>query len=204
MMTAFPKPLRQLTVTTVLPFLLALVNSVLLPLLTRRLAWRIVRSQTVAAMRVSRERAEALVSMLVTRLLLLARLVTMVVIPVGAVLVLAEGCGGRWKLLWFVCAASTNTTVSYSDELGCRPTQSIGCDYYVPSSGGGLGCEPFCTSPDGDPADVANVAAAPAHPHYYAPPALTAELLCDNSGSSSSAERCVRGGVADVRGRSGR
>ena len=70
-----------------MPFLLVLVNAVLLPALTRLLVRRGWRRDALA------RDAAALTS----RLLLLARLLTTVLIPVGAVLLLGSGCGERWR-----------------------------------------------------------------------------------------------------------
>ena len=67
-----------------MPFLLAIINAVLLPELTRVLVYRGWRRDMQA-----RDAAT------LTSRLLLARLLTMIVIPVGAVLVLGEGCGER-------------------------------------------------------------------------------------------------------------
>ena len=111
------------------PFLLAVINSVFLPALTRTFVRR------------SGERSSAEEAALVSRLLIVARLLTMIVIPVGAVMWLGEGCGERWKSFWSVCR--TNTTVDYNKVTGCYPPTSLGCRYYVP---GDLTAEQLCTS----------------------------------------------------------
>ena len=76
-----------------------------------------------------------------SRLLLLARLLTTIVIPVGAALVLGADCGGRWKALWDVCSGASNITVRYDKVTGCHPAGGAGCDYYVP---GGLTAQQLC------------------------------------------------------------
>ena len=67
---------------------------------------------------------------LISRLLVVARLLTTLVIPVGAVLVLGSGCGERWRRLWSVCRGN-GTFVSYNDKTGCT---GPGCKYYIPNS----------------------------------------------------------------------
>ena len=102
------------------PFLLALINAVLLPALTRLLVRRGWRRDALA------RDAAALTS----RLLVVARLLTTLVIPVGAVLVLGSGCGERWRRLWSVCRGN-GTFVSYDPKTGCT---GPGCNYYIPDS----------------------------------------------------------------------
>ena len=118
--------------------MLALVNAVLLPALTRLLVrhgWqRNMRGRAAAALN--------------TRLLLMARLLTTIVIPVGAVLLLAEGCGGRWKSMWVACHGN-NTFASYNETAGCT---GRGCQYYIASgtvgSPAALTARQLCTAND--------------------------------------------------------
>ena len=99
------------------PLLLALINSVLLPTLTRSLVHRGWQRSALA-----RDGA-----VLTSRLLVLARLLTMLVLPAGAVLILSEGCGKRWRQLWSVCR-DNNTFVEYNEKTGCS---GPGCNYYI-------------------------------------------------------------------------
>ena len=108
------------------PFLLALINAVLLPALTRLLVRRWLGRQ--------RSMIADVGGAVAARLLLMARLITTVAIPVGAVLVLGEGCGEGWKSLWSACLS--NTTVSYSAKTGCHTQGKPACDNYIPSLSG--------------------------------------------------------------------
>eukprot|EP00937_MAST-01D_sp_MAST-1D-sp2_P003592 g3592.t1 len=139
------------------PFLLALVNAVVLPVLTRAVVGGCLRRGAAGG------RGDEVAA----RLLVLARLLTTIVIPVGAVLVLGEGCGEGWKLLWTPCHG--NTSITYDTQTGCHPPRSAACDYYIPGRVGG------------DSRDQ---------------PELSVERLCSTAiGGGYASERCARGAM---------
>eukprot|EP00937_MAST-01D_sp_MAST-1D-sp2_P003855 g3855.t1 len=121
------------------PLLLALINAVLLPALTRLLVRR---------MR-GLHRRPALAAAVSARLLLLARVLMTIVIPVSAALLLSAECGGRWTALWSVCSGGSATATRYNVTTGCHPANSSGCAFYIPGGPDGstpvLAAAQLCT-----------------------------------------------------------
>ena len=112
-----------------LPLFLAAINSAFLPTLTRVLLcrhdWGLLRRL---------QYSEATV---VSRLLLLGRLLSFVVIPVGAVIFLSDGCYANWTYFWTVC--HSKSTLNYTAPTGCHPPTSVACQYYIPQGHGAEG-----------------------------------------------------------------